>query len=114
MSTYLVTTEETLVSPRVAQKPIVSRITQPSQQSPKLAYGIPRWVIPLGIGALIVAVAVLSDSGTHTHGTNPVSQQDRDLIREDLAVRARYLQKKYGLTLPEIRRFFRELLSVSI
>ena len=43
-----------------------------------------------------------------------VSSEDRELVRSDLASLAEFLKKKYGLSFHKIRRFLREMLTVSV
>lgn len=42
-----------------------------------------------------------------------VSEQDREVVRSELAWLAEYLRSR-GLTIPKIKRFLREMLTVSV
>lgn len=43
-----------------------------------------------------------------------VSQEDRELVRSDLADLARRLKEKYSLSTEKVRHFLREMLTVSV
>lgn len=43
-----------------------------------------------------------------------VSEEDRELVRSELASLAEFLHKNYGLSVRKIRRFLREMLTVSV
>lgn len=43
-----------------------------------------------------------------------VSEDDREFVRSELASLARHLKEKYSLSTEKIRRFLREMLTVSV
>lgn len=43
-----------------------------------------------------------------------VSREDREFVRGELAWLANKIREKYGLSIPKIRRFIREMLDVSV